>query len=42
MAQFSRTWWGQRFISALETIVDSGRVSLGRAYARNGKTVICL
>ena len=37
MAQFSRTWWGQRFIAALEKIMDSGRLSRGRSYARNGK-----
>ncbi|MGA7934806.1 MAG: SWIM zinc finger family protein [Kovacikia sp.] len=37
MATFSRTWWGQRFISALEKLTDSGRLSRGRSYARNGK-----
>lgn len=37
MAQFSRTWWGQRFIAALEKLMDSGRLSRGRSYARNGK-----
>ncbi len=37
MAQFSRTWWGQRFIAALEKIMDSGRLSRGRSYARGGK-----
>ncbi len=37
MAQFSRTWWGQRFIEALEKIMDSGRLSRGRSYARGGK-----
>jgi uncharacterized Zn finger protein len=37
MAQFSRTWWGQRFIEALEKFTDSGRLGRGRAYARNGK-----
>ncbi len=35
--KFSRTWWGQRFISALETIMDSGRLGRGRSYARGGK-----
>lgn len=34
---FSRTWWGQRFIAALEKITDSGRLSRGRSYARGGK-----
>lgn len=37
MAQFSRTWWGQRFIEALEQLVDPGRLSRGRSYARGGK-----
>jgi uncharacterized Zn finger protein len=37
MAQFSRTWWGQRFIAALEKLMDSGRLSRGRSYARNDK-----
>ncbi|PZD72312.1 hypothetical protein C1752_03899 [Acaryochloris thomasi RCC1774] len=37
MAQFSRTWWGQRFIAALERLVDPGRLSRGRSYARGGK-----
>jgi uncharacterized Zn finger protein len=37
MAQFSRTWWGQRFIAALEEFSDSARLSRGRSYARNGK-----
>jgi uncharacterized Zn finger protein len=37
MAQFSRSWWGQRFIAALEKLMDSGRLSRGRSYARGGK-----
>jgi uncharacterized Zn finger protein len=37
MAEFSRTWWGQRFIAALEQILDSGRLSRGRSYARGNK-----
>jgi uncharacterized Zn finger protein len=37
MVQFSRTWWGQRFITALEKMMDSGRLSRGRSYARNDK-----
>ena len=37
MAQFSRTWWGVRFIEALERITDTGRLGRGRTYARNGK-----
>ena len=37
MAQSSRTWWGQRFIQAIEQLTDSGRLGRGRSYARNGK-----
>jgi uncharacterized Zn finger protein len=37
MSKFSRTWWGKKFIEALEQISDAGRLSRGRAYANNGK-----
>jgi uncharacterized Zn finger protein len=37
MAQFSKTWWGKRFIEALEEITDSARLGRGRSYARNDK-----
>lgn len=37
MAQFSRTWWGQRFIEALERFTDEGRLARGRSYAHNGR-----
>ncbi len=36
MATFSRTWWGQRFIAALEEFTDAGRLGRGRSYASNG------
>src|SRR5687767_667760 len=39
MPQFSRTWWGQRFIAALEEFTDAGRLSRGRAYANNGRII---
>ncbi|MEY4511097.1 MAG: hypothetical protein RLZZ450_3219 [Pseudomonadota bacterium] len=34
------TWWGQRWISALEVVLrgDAGRLSRGRTYARAGRT----
>jgi uncharacterized Zn finger protein len=34
------TWWGQRWIAALETISESyaGRLARGRTYARQGRT----
>jgi uncharacterized Zn finger protein len=37
MAKFTRTWWGERFINALEEFTDSGRLQRGRSYANNGK-----
>lgn len=37
MVDFSRTWWGQRFIAALEQFTDAGRLGRGRAYAHNGR-----
>ncbi|GER86099.1 hypothetical protein KDW_02610 [Dictyobacter vulcani] len=39
MTQFSRTWWGQRFIQALEAFTDAGRLSRGRSYATNGRII---
>lgn len=33
MAKYSRTWWGQKFIRALETFIDTGRLQRGRSYA---------
>jgi len=33
---FGRTWWAQRWIEALEVIVDPGRLQRGRSYARSG------
>ncbi len=34
------TWWGQRWIEALEKVLagDSGRLARGRTYARGGRT----
>ena len=37
MTHFGRTWWGQRFIAALEQFTDPGRLGRGRSYARSGK-----
>lgn len=39
MSSFGRTWWGQRFLRALEGVMDTGRLSRGRAYARNGRVL---
>lgn len=32
-----RTWWGQRFIQALESFTDSARLTRGRAYVNNDR-----
>jgi uncharacterized Zn finger protein len=37
MAQFSHTWWGQRFIAALEQFTDPARLGRGRSYAHGGR-----
>ena len=37
MSKFSRTWWGKKFIEALEKFSDAGRLSRGRSYAKNGR-----
>ena len=39
MATYGRTWWGQRFLTALERFTDPGRLGRGRAYANNGRVV---
>jgi uncharacterized Zn finger protein len=37
MTKFSRTWWGQEFIAAIEAITDAGRLSRGRSYASGSR-----
>ena len=37
MAKFSRTWWGERFIAALEEFTDPARLGRGRSYASGGR-----
>ncbi|MGI8549635.1 MAG: SWIM zinc finger family protein [Dehalococcoidia bacterium] len=37
--KFGKTWWAGRWIAALERLVDSGRLSRGRTYARNGQVI---
>ncbi|MFN8633484.1 MAG: SWIM zinc finger family protein [Chloroflexota bacterium] len=37
MAQYGRTWWGERFLQALERFTDPRRLGRGRAYAGNGR-----
>lgn len=36
---FAKSWWAQRWISALERLVDSGRLTRGRSYARKGQVL---
>ena len=36
---FAKNWWAQRWIAALEQLVDSGRLSRGRSYARKGQVL---
>ncbi|MFM7886949.1 MAG: SWIM zinc finger family protein [Pseudanabaena sp.] len=37
MTKHSRTWWGQKFISALESFTDSGRLQRGRSYSGDSR-----
>lgn len=36
---FTATWWGSRWIKALTPLMDSGRLSRGRSYARKGQVL---
>jgi uncharacterized Zn finger protein len=36
---FAKTWWAGRWLSALERLVDPGRLQRGRAYARRGQVM---
>ena len=37
--KIGQTWWAQRWSQALESIMDSGRLSRGRSYARRGQVL---
>ncbi len=37
--KFTETWWGDRWIAALKPLMDSGRLSRGRSYARKGQVL---
>jgi uncharacterized Zn finger protein len=39
---FAKNWWAQRWIAALERLVDAGRLSRGRTYARKGQVLSIL
>ncbi|MBI9043466.1 MAG: SWIM zinc finger family protein [Anaerolineaceae bacterium] len=36
---FAQNWWAKRWITALERLVDSGRLTRGRTYARKGQVI---
>jgi uncharacterized Zn finger protein len=37
--KFAKNWWAERWIKALEKLVDSGRLRRGRTYARKGQVL---
>ncbi len=37
MNRHAKTWWGQRFLDALEEFTDSGRLARGRSYAGDNR-----
>jgi uncharacterized Zn finger protein len=37
--QFGQTWWAKRWLKALESFIDSNRLSRGRSYARSGQVL---
>lgn len=37
MTTLGRTWWGQRFIAALEGFTDYGRLQRGRSYSGDSR-----
>jgi len=37
--KFAQNWWADRWIAALERLMDSGRLSRGRSYARQGQVL---
>ncbi len=36
---FTATWWGRQWLEALTPLMDSGRLSRGRSYARRGQVL---
>jgi uncharacterized Zn finger protein len=36
---FAKNWWATRWIQAMERLVDAGRLSRGRTYARSGQVL---
>jgi len=40
MVKQSRSWWGQKFITALESFTDDSRLKRGRAYASDSRILV--
>ena len=36
---FAKSWWAERWIAALERLMDTGRLTRGRSYARKGQVL---
>ncbi len=37
--KFGQTWWASKWLASLERLLDSGRLSRGRSYARGGQVL---
>ncbi len=37
--QFGKTWWASKWLAALDKLIDTGRLSRGRSYARRGQVL---
>lgn len=37
--KFAKNWWANRWLAALEKLVDAGRLRRGKRYARNGQVL---
>jgi uncharacterized Zn finger protein len=37
MSKYAKTWWGERFLSALEAFTDRGRLERGRSYSTDNR-----
>src|SRR5437660_12715002 len=37
--KFGQTWWAGQWLAALDRLVDTGRLSRGRSYARSGQVL---
>ena len=37
--KFGQTWWAGRWLAALDRLIDTGRLSRGRSYARSGQVL---